>query len=100
MTTNTTTARLEGKVAIITGSGAGLGAECAHVLAANGARVVVADINFESATETAAAIVAAGGEAMAWRTDVTSEDDIRALVAAVMARFGRHLVRVNKKETD
>ena len=59
------------------------------MLAANGARVVVADINFESATETAAAIVAAGGEAMAWRTDVTSEDDIRAMVAAVIARFGR-----------
>ena len=84
-----TTARLEGKVAIITGSGVGLGAECARVLASHGARVAVADINFDTARENAAAIEAAGGQAFAVRVDVTSEDDVRAMVAAVTERFGR-----------
>lgn len=84
-----TTARLAGKVAIITGSGVGIGAECARVLAEHGARVAVVDINIDSATETASAINRAGGQAMPWRTDVTSEDEVRAMVAAVTERFGR-----------
>lgn len=84
-----TTARLEGKVAIITGAGVGIGAECARVLAEHGARVCVVDINLETATQTAAEIVAAGGDAFGWQTDVRSEAEVRAMVAAVVERYGR-----------
>lgn len=81
--------KLEGKVAVVTGSGAGLGAECARVLASHGAKVAVVDINLESAQRVADEIEAAGGEALAVRTDVISESEIQAMVAKVVARFGR-----------
>ncbi len=81
--------RLEGKVAIVTGSGHGLGAETARVLAAQGARVAVIDIDLEAAQGVAAEIEVAGGQALAIRVDLTSEDDIKAMAAAVVARFGR-----------
>jgi len=84
-----TQARLEGKVAIVTGSGAGIGAECVRLLALHGARVAVVDINLDMAQDVASTIEAAGGQAMAVRADVTSEDEIRAMVAAVVGRFGR-----------
>jgi NAD(P)-dependent dehydrogenase (short-subunit alcohol dehydrogenase family) len=81
--------RLQGKVAIITGSGHGLGAETARVLAAHGASVVVADIHLDAAQGVVAEIEGAGGVAMAAKVDVTSEDEIRSMVAAVVGRFGR-----------
>ena len=81
--------RLEGKVAIVTGSGHGLGAETARVLAAQGARVAVVDVDLEAAQGVAAEIEVAGGQALAIRVDLTSEDDIKAMAAAVVARFGR-----------
>ncbi len=84
-----TTGKLDGRVAVITGSGGGLGAECARVLAAHGARIAVADINAEAAERVAGEIAAAGGEAMAVRVDVSSEDDVAAMAAAVTGRFGR-----------
>ncbi len=84
-----TQAKLQGRVAVVTGAGAGLGAECARVLASHGAHVAVVDINAASAQEVAQQIEAAGGQALACHTDVTSEDQIRDMVAAVVARFGR-----------
>jgi NAD(P)-dependent dehydrogenase (short-subunit alcohol dehydrogenase family) len=84
-----TSQRLQGKVAIITGSGHGLGAETARVLASQGARVVVADIHGEAAQAVVAEIEGTGGVAMAVQVDVTSEDAIRAMVAAVVDRYGR-----------
>ncbi|MDZ5455138.1 MULTISPECIES: SDR family NAD(P)-dependent oxidoreductase [Azohydromonas] len=83
------TARLEGKVAIVTGSGHGIGAETARVLAAQGARVAVVDIELAAAQGVAAQIDAAGGQALAVQVDVTSEESIRAMVSAVVERFGR-----------
>lgn len=82
-------ARLEGKVAIVTGSGAGLGAECARVLASHGASVAVVDIDLDAANRVQAEIEAAGGRAFAVRADVASEGEIRCMVAAVVERFGR-----------
>lgn len=81
--------RLAGKVAIVTGSGHGLGAECARVLAAQGAKVAVADIALDAAQSVAAEIEAQGGQALAVQVDLMSEDAIKAMVEAIVARFGR-----------
>lgn len=87
--------RLEGKVAIITGSGRGLGKEAAFLFAEEGAKVVVGDINYESAEEVAAAIGEKGGEAMAVKLDVTDSASIQAMVDKVLERFGTIDVLVN-----
>lgn len=81
--------KLEGKVAIITGAGGGLGAECARVLAMHGALVAVVDIDMAGAELVAASIIELGGQALALRTDISSEDEVKAMVAAVVQRFGR-----------
>lgn len=81
--------RLEGRVAIITGAGGGLGAETARVLASHGAKVAIVDINEAAAVQVAADIAAQGGEALAVHTDVSQEADVRDMVQAVVARFGR-----------
>ena len=85
---------LDGKVAIVTGSGQGLGRCHAELLAAEGAAVVVNDIN-ESADETAAAIVAAGGRAVGHRGSVSSWADGEALVNRAVSEFGDLHVLVN-----
>jgi NAD(P)-dependent dehydrogenase (short-subunit alcohol dehydrogenase family) len=81
--------KLQGKVAIVTGAGAGLGAECARVLSQHGAQVAVVDINGDSAREVAAQIEGNSGHALALQVDVLSEDAIRGMAAAVVERFGR-----------
>jgi NAD(P)-dependent dehydrogenase (short-subunit alcohol dehydrogenase family) len=81
--------RLAGKVAIVTGSGHGLGAETARVLAAQGAKLAIIDIHLEAAQSVVAEIEAAGGQALAVQVDLMSEDAIKAMVEAVVARFGR-----------
>ncbi len=75
---------IHGKVAIVTGGASGIGAAAARRFTANGANVVVADINLERAQGVAQAI---GG--MALRCDVSREADIQALVAATRERHGR-----------
>lgn len=87
--------RLNGKVAIITGSGRGLGKEAALLFAEEGAKVVVCDINKEAADEVASAINGNGGEAMAARVDVTDAASIQTMADAVMQRFGKIDVLVN-----
>jgi NAD(P)-dependent dehydrogenase (short-subunit alcohol dehydrogenase family) len=78
--------RLAGKVCIITGAGSGIGRASALLFAAEGGRIVAADIDAASARETADAI---GGDAFARRADVTDEEDTKALAAEVLERFGR-----------
>lgn len=67
--------RLEGKAALITGAGAGIGKTTALRFAEEGAKVVVTDINLDSAKQTAGEITQAGGEAAAFRHDVSNEDE-------------------------
>ncbi|PKO28186.1 MAG: short-chain dehydrogenase [Betaproteobacteria bacterium HGW-Betaproteobacteria-18] len=81
--------KLEGRVAIVTGAGGGLGAESARVLASHGAKIAIVDINGEAARKVAEEIDAAGGDALFVRTDISSEAEVKAMVEAVVARFGR-----------
>jgi 3-oxoacyl-[acyl-carrier protein] reductase len=83
------TGKLDGKVAVVTGAGSGIGRASAELFAKEGARVVVVDINAEPAQATAAAIEAAGGEAIAVPTDVADDAAVRAMAAAASERFGR-----------
>ena len=80
---------LDGKVAIVTGGGSGLGRASATALAAAGARVVVGDVDDAGAAETVEAIVAHGGEAVVHHVDVADAAQCGALVAAAIERFGR-----------
>lgn len=86
---------LEGKVAIVTGAGVGMGAATARLLAARGAKVVVSDINAETAAATVTAIRQSGGAAHAVRTDVADEEQVAALVAETVSTFGRLDCAVN-----
>ena len=80
--------RLEGKVAFITGAGAGIGRASARLFAEEGAAVVIAEKNAEAGAGVAAEIERAGGRALAVPTDVTQEDSIARAVGAAAARFG------------
>ncbi|WP_336971141.1 SDR family NAD(P)-dependent oxidoreductase [Sphingobium aromaticiconvertens] len=80
--------RLEGRVAIVTGSG-GIGAASAIRLAAEGARVVIGDIDVEGAEVVVRAIEAKGGVAIALPLDIGDEESIVAFITAVRARYSR-----------
>ena len=67
----------------------------AHAFACEGARIVVGDLNVEAGDRVCAALVAEGHEAIACRVDVSQSDDMRALVAAALARFGQIDIMVN-----
>lgn len=80
---------LEGRTAIVTGSGSGVGAASALRFAEEGANVVCADIRLDLAEETARRIGKAGGVAVAAAADVSREDDVIAMIAAAVEHFGR-----------
>jgi NAD(P)-dependent dehydrogenase (short-subunit alcohol dehydrogenase family) len=83
---------MNGKVALVTGGGSGLGEACVHALAARGATVVVADISKDAAERVAGAV---GNGAAAVTADVSDEADVRSMVERIVGDHGRLDVAVN-----
>ena len=86
---------LTGKVAVVTGAGKGIGAACAEILAAAGAKVVVSTRHLDEATEEAERIKAAGGEATPFRCDVLVDADLVGLVDFTVKTYGRLDILIN-----
>jgi len=86
---------LEGRVALVTGAGSGIGRASARVLAAAGASVVCADLNRNTAEDTADAISRAGGTARAAAVDVSRRSDVAAVVGDTASELGRLGVMCN-----
>jgi NAD(P)-dependent dehydrogenase (short-subunit alcohol dehydrogenase family) len=87
--------KLKERVAVITGSGSGIGRASAIEFAQAGARVVVVDINGGAGRETAARIASGGGTAIAVETDVSSPESVQRLVAETLRQFGAVHVLMN-----
>ena len=87
--------RLKDKVALVTGAGSGFGAGIARRFAAEGAAVLVTDLNDNAGRTVASEIETAGGRARFQHADVTRRDDVRAMVAAAVECFGRLDILVN-----
>jgi len=89
-----------GAVALVTGSGRGIGRAIAERFATDGASVIVSDVDGDSATQVADAIRDRGGKAVAIRADISSESDVAALVDGAKREFGRIDVLVNNAGID
>ncbi len=87
--------RLQGKVAVVTGAGSGFGAGIARFFAAEGGRVVLADIDGGSAEAVAAEIDRDGGAAIGLRADVTDRGDVTTMMRAALDTYGRLDILVN-----
>jgi NAD(P)-dependent dehydrogenase (short-subunit alcohol dehydrogenase family) len=87
--------RLKDKVAIVTGSGAGMGKAIATRFCSEGASVIVADVNEDALNATVRELTAAGHKASGYRVDVSSRDQLRDLMKTIVEKFGRIDILVN-----
>jgi NAD(P)-dependent dehydrogenase (short-subunit alcohol dehydrogenase family) len=87
--------RVSGEVAIVTGGSLGIGRECAKKLAAEGAAVGITDVLDAEGKALAEEICQAGGTCAYWHLDVANEDEVKAVVDSVAAKFGKVTVLVN-----
>jgi 3-oxoacyl-[acyl-carrier protein] reductase len=87
--------RVKDKVVIITGAGSGIGKETGILLAKEGAKVVVADVNEKAGAETVETIKKAGGEAFFARLDVSNREQAKQVVNETIAKYGRLDVLIN-----
>jgi NAD(P)-dependent dehydrogenase (short-subunit alcohol dehydrogenase family) len=83
------TRSLEGKMAIVTGGGSGIGRAAARLFVRDGAKVVVADINAKGGEETVQMIAKEGGEALFVKTDVSKAAEVEAMVNKTVETFGQ-----------
>ncbi len=81
--------QLEGRVAVITGAGTGIGRATALAMAREGARIAIGDVAIEAAEQTVRAITAGGGHAVFEKTNVTRTEEVEALIARAVQAFGR-----------
>jgi NAD(P)-dependent dehydrogenase (short-subunit alcohol dehydrogenase family) len=81
-------AKLEGRVALVTGSGRGLGRACARIFAREGARVIIADINPDDGEETVKLIKDTGGEARFVLADISRSKDVQRMVRTAVEAYG------------
>jgi len=88
-------AGVDGRVALVTGASQGIGRAIALLLAESGAKVALCARNQEKLDQLAAEIAGKGGEAAAFKLDVASEEEIKAVAKAVIARFGKIDILVN-----
>ena len=95
MSEQSTTRRFEGKVAVVTAGGAGIGAATAARLAAEGAAVVVADISGRRAAAVAEEITAAGAQAVGLKMDAADESDVQTTLDVALRSYGRLDVMFN-----
>jgi 3-hydroxybutyrate dehydrogenase len=92
-------ARLEDKVAYITGAGRGIGRAIAHKMAKEGAMVALAEIDLASAQSAVEELLQHGYQALAIQVDITHEAEVQAAVSQVMERFGRIDILVTSAAT-
>ena len=87
--------RVQGKVAIVTGAAQGIGRSCAEMLAREGARVVIGDIQDDAGQAVAAAIREKGGEALFQHVDIIEEQQCEQLIEAAIQHYGQLDILVN-----
>src|SRR5262245_10394361 len=89
------TGLLDGRIAVVTGGGSGIGRAIAQGYAKEGAQIAVLDINGDAAAQTAKSITTAGGKATSFTLDVTERNKCREVAAQVEATVGRICILVN-----
>ncbi len=88
-------AKLDGKIAVVTGAASGMGKAIAAPYAKEGAKVVASDLNLEGVQQTVAEIEAAGGTALAVQANVASEEDVQHLMDTAVKEYGTLDILVN-----